>query len=365
MSIITRWFWILGLEVIVLTGRTFAADMPADAPSDPAYPLRLPNVPLHDPWILAQADSKTYYLYTGGRTNVTGTNRSGTVTYTSKNLRDWEGPHFVFVIPDGMWADPAQGAWAPEVHFYKGKYYLFVTLHNLARVIDRPDESTRTGDRPANVWTTTHMRGTIIAAADSPAGPFVPLKMDGPVPPADFMTLDGTFYVQDGVPWMVYAHEWLQKIDGTMEAVPLAADLSQAAGDPIFLFKGSDAPWLDAHMTPSKAQNSYVTDGPELYRTKTGQLLMLWSSYDRGSYMETLARSESGKIAGPWKQLDPLVGNDSGHGMLFTTFDGQLTMVLHQPFRNARARIFDMEDEGDNLKVLRERTDLDGRTEGQ
>ena len=176
MSIITRWFWILGLEVIVLTGRTFAADMPADAPSDPAYPLRLPNVPLHDPWILAQADSKTYYLYTGGRTNVTGTNRSGTVTYTSKNLRDWEGPHFVFVIPDGMWADPAQGAWAPEVHAYRGKYYLFTTLHNPTK----PLPALGVPARP------NFMRSTMIAVSDSPEGPFTLLKKDAPVaPPAN------------------------------------------------------------------------------------------------------------------------------------------------------------------------------------
>jgi beta-xylosidase len=249
-----------------------------------------------------------------------------------------------------MWASPRQGAWAPEVHRYQGKYYLFVTLHNSDRVIDRPPDA----------WRVTHMRGTIIAVSDSPEGPFVPMKTDGPVPPADFMTLDGTLYIEDGVPWMVYAHEWVQMIDGTMEAVPLKTDLSGAAGAPIHLFKASDAPWLNANRKPSKRENNYVTDGPELFRTKTGQLLMLWSSYDRGSYVETVARSESGKLAGPWKQLAPLVGNDSGHGMLFRTFEGQLMMVLHQPFRNARAKLFDMEDTGDNLKVVRARTDLHG-----
>ncbi len=47
--------------------------------------------------------------------------------------------------------------------------------------------------------------------------------------------------------------------------------------------------------------------------------------------------------------------------MLFRTFDGQLMMVLHRPFRRARARLFDMEDTGDNLKILRSRHDLDGQ----
>ena len=35
------------------------------------------------------------------------------------------------------------------------------------------------------------------------------------------MTLDGTLYVENGLPYMVYAHEWIQILDGTMEAVPL------------------------------------------------------------------------------------------------------------------------------------------------
>ena len=321
----------------------------------PKQGLRLSNMFVHDPWILPYEQAETYYLYTSASRFTSGTNRAGVIAYTSKNLRDWDGPQIVFLVPDGMWANPREGAWAPEVHFYRGKYYLFVTLHNSNRIIDRPPDA----------WRVTHMRGTIIAEADSPEGPFVPMKTDGPVPPADFMTLDGTLYVEDGVPWMVYAHEWIQMIDGMMEAVPLKPDLSAAAGDPIHLFKASDAPWLNASITPSKKQNSYVTDGPELYRTKTGRLLMLWSSYDRGSYVETVARSKSGKLAGPWEQLQPLVRNDSGHGMLFHSFDGQLMMVLHHPFRRAHAQLFDMEDTGDNLKVLRARHDLDGSPETQ
>ncbi len=35
-------------------------------------------------------------------------------------------------------------------------------------------------------------------------------------------------------------------------------------------------------------------------------------------------------------------------------------MVLHQPFHNARAKLYDVEDTGDNLRVLRARDDLHG-----
>jgi len=44
------------------------------------------------------------------------------------------------------------------------------------------------------------------------------------------MTLDGTLFVDPaGQPWMVYAHEHRQKHDGTMEALPLADEIHQAA----------------------------------------------------------------------------------------------------------------------------------------
>jgi hypothetical protein len=211
------------------------------------------------------------------------------------------------------------------------------------------------------------MRGTIVAASDSPEGPFVPVS-DGPIPPANFMTLDGTLYVDPaGKPWMVYAHEWLQVTDGKMEVVPLKEDLSGASGPPISLFKASDAPWIDAQAAPTAKGSVYVTDGPEMFRTKDGHLLMLWSSYEhlneedgQSHYVQTVARSLSGELKGPWVQLDPLVRQDSGHGMLFRTFDGQLMMVLHRPFKRARGKLYEMRDDGDHLEVVKERVDLDG-----
>lgn len=312
--------------------------------------LRLNEIPIHDPWIMAYAPTKTYYLYTSNNAHITGVSEPGTMAYRSKDLLHWEGPLLVFHLPEGTWASN-QAAWAPEVHEFQGRYYLFTTLHNPQKSIASPPE----------VWRTTYMRGTVSAVSDSPEGPFTLLKTDGPVPPPDFMTLDGTLYVdRSGKPWMVYAHEWLQKLDGTMEAVPLKQDLSAAAGSPIYLFKASDAPWLDEQGTASTKENHYVTDGPELFRTRDGHLLMLWSSYDKDGYVQTVARSKSGELAGPWEQLQPLVREDSGHGMLFHTFEGQLMMVLHRPFKNARAKLYEMSDEGDHVRVLRERKDLDG-----
>lgn len=309
--------------------------------------LRLPDMPLHDPYIVAHQPTRTYYLYSSNVSRMTGVAGIGTMAYKSKDLLNWEKPKVVFLVPPTAFA--RNGGWAPEVHEYQGRFYLFTTLHDDTKVIQ--------ADAPFP----TYVRGTIAAVSDSPDGPFRMLNENAAVPPAEFMTLDGTLHVdRAGKPWMVYAHEWLQRLDGTMEAVPLTPDLSRASGPPIHLFKASDAPWLNTTLQPDARGLTYVTDGPQLFRTRDDHLLMLWSSYESGSYIQTVARSKSGELHGPWIQLEPLVKGDSGHGMLFRTFDGQLMMVLHRPFKNARGKLYDMADRGDSLEVLRERTDFHG-----
>ena len=46
--------------------------------------------------------------------------------------------------------------------------------------------------------------------------------------------------------------------------------------------------------------------------------------------------------------------------MLFTSFDGELLLVLHRPFTGARGKLYEMAWDGDDLTVVRQRTDLDG-----
>ncbi len=346
------------LFALIATG--FGGEQKQPPPADvnnPRKGLKLTDIPVHDPFVVPHKQSRTYYLYTSASPRATGLDRCGVMTYKSKDLLNWDGPYIVFLVPDDVWANPRHGTWAPEVHEYKGRYYLFVTLHNRDKVFAEPPD----------VWRINHMRGTVIAVSDSLEGPFELLKKDGPHPPENFMTLDGTLYIdKQNQPWMVYCHEWIQVIDGTMEAVRLKDDLSARqpcrVGEPIHLFKASDAPWINAESVPSVHQRQYVTDGPQLYRTKENRLVMLWSSYNKNGYVQTIARSKSGELEGPWEQLEPLVGDDSGHGMIFKTFDGKLMLILHRPFRMplSRAKIYEMEDIGSTFRVVRERTDLYG-----
>src|SRR5688572_2538102 len=93
---------------------------PAAAQQKPAeVPLLLPQMQLHDPFIIADKATKTYYLFTRNETAMTGERRLGTMVYTSKDLKHWSRPRVAFALPDGIWAKG--GAWAPEVHAWKGK----------------------------------------------------------------------------------------------------------------------------------------------------------------------------------------------------------------------------------------------------
>jgi len=238
--------------------------------------------------------------------------------------------------------------WAPEVHRYQGKYYLFVTLTS-SDTLPTPE------GRPPNV-----KRGTEILVADRPEGPFTSFG-HGSQTPHDWMSLDGTLYVEDGVPYMVFCHEWIQITDGSMDIVPLTADLSKPAGPPKTLFHATEAPWTRCRgdlgeLFQGKRYHASITDGPWFHRTRTGKLIMLWSSYGPARYAVGQAESTSGKLAGPWVQdAEPLWKDDGGHPMLFTTFEGRLVMAIHQPNRRVeRARFFEMDDSGDRLKIVRE-----------
>ena len=294
--------------------------------------VKLADVRMRDACVLADPTTQTYTIIASAF--------RGVRAYTSKDLRTWEGPHMIFRTPENFWPGvDLRGIWAPELHHYRGKYYLFLTF----------DSATQFPEQWRN-WLPRVHRGSQILVADAPLGPYKAFR-DGPTLPDDMMTLDGTLWEEDGVPYMVFCHEWVQIVNGTVEMIQLKEDLSATVGEPTRLFFGNDAPW-------SKRSDQYgcwVTDGPYLHRSKSGRLFMIWSSGGAHGYTTGVAISDSGKLKGPWRQqAEPLFGDDGGHGMIFKRFDGQLMLVLHAPNKNTeRARLFELEDTGDTLRILR------------
>ncbi len=302
--------------------------------------VHITDLPIRDPYILADQRNQSYILYKAAPVkNKQGVDVSGVVAYRSKDLEYWEGPYAVYTTPPDNWIRGA--VWAPEVHSYQGKYYLFATLNS-----DIEWKQRREG------FPKYTFRGTQIFYADNPMGPFLPFEEKLPHTPMDRMALDGTLWVENGVPYMIYCHEWVQVEDGTMELVHLEQDLSKTKGLSSTLFHASSAPWSTGSQHPDGAL-TYVTDGCFLYRTKTGKLLMIWSSFKDGSYAIGIAESTTGKLTGPWKQQDNLLfDQNGGHGMLFKTFDGRLMLTFHSPNSPSgqeRAQIYEVTDMGDTL----------------
>ncbi len=263
--------------------------------------MKLSDINIRDPFVLVE-DGK-YYMY-GSR----GFGQTGFDVYVSTDLENWSEAKSVFEYYDGFWG--VCDFWAPEVHKYNGKFYMFATF--------KPE----IGER-----------GTGILVSDAPDGTFVPWS-DGMVTPTDWSSLDGTFYVENGVPYMVFCHEWTQIQDGTVCAMKLTDDLKKADGEPFVLWHASNAPWVRS----VKGENNFVTDGPFVVK-QDGKLCCVWASFVKGGgYCEGIAYSDNGKIGGKWAIADNLVfENDGGHGMHFKALDGKEYFVLHKPNNPALA----------------------------
>ena len=85
--------------------------------------MKKDNIRIRDPFVLADPHSNCYYLY--GTTDLgTDPNRSpeSFSVYRSADLETFEGPFPVF---EGRNFWGTIDYWAAEVHFYRGKYYLF------------------------------------------------------------------------------------------------------------------------------------------------------------------------------------------------------------------------------------------------
>ena len=265
--------------------------------------MRREDIHIRDPFVLAE--NGTYYLYGSTDPHIWGGDCRTFAVYVSRDLREFAPPVPVFTRPDGFWSE--EQYWAPEVHAYRGRYYLFAAFHS-----------------------TAEGRRCQILRADSPLGPFLPFAE--PFTPAGWDCLDATLWVEEGVPYAVFCHEWVQIVDGTVEVVPLKEDLSGAAGEPTTLFRASEAPWTRATSFVGKF-DGYITDGPFVHRLPSGKLAMIWSSCVENSvYAVGMAVSDSGSVRGPFRHLEELLFRaDGGHGCLFRGPRDELLLALHAP----------------------------------
>ncbi|GIO53978.1 glycoside hydrolase family 43 protein [Paenibacillus cineris] len=277
--------------------------------------MKRKEIQIRDPFVLPLPEEGRYYLYGSTDANIWGRG-TGFDAYISNDLEDWDGPYPVFRPGADFYSDT--NFWAPEVYALHDKFYMFATFR-------RRDNG---------------RLGTSVLSSPGPLGPFMP-HSSGPVTPEAWSSLDGSLFMDpEGQPWMIFCHEWQQVGDGEVCAMRLSSDLSEPAGEPITLFRASEAPWTTPYESPRyKETVNYVTDGPFLFRGESGHIYMLWASFIDNRYALGVARSATGGVTGPWiHQPEALYRNDGGHGMVFRRFDGKLVLTLHAPNRTPDER---------------------------
>lgn len=288
--------------------------------------LKTNEIQIRDPYVLVH--NGEYYLYGTTDKNCWSEHGEGFDSYKSRDLENWEGPFKAFRPDADFWGD--RNFWAPEVYYYNGKFYIFASFKSANRC-----------------------RASQVLVSTAPDGQFRPLTSE-PITPEGWECLDATLYIEDGEPWMIFCREWTQVIDGEMYAVRLSRDLTHREGEPILLFRSSQAGWTVG--SPQKVNGreclAYVTDGPNMYKTSSGELLMLWSCGGKKGYAIGIAKSATGKVTGEWIHLDKLLFEENGgHGMIFKANDGKKYVALHKPNRtpNERLCLFEVKEKDGTL----------------
>lgn len=277
------------------------------------------EINIRDPFVLVHEGK--YYMY-GTRAENFGQNVMGLDVYTSTDLENWSEPKEVY---NSSKYNYEKGVfWAPEVHKYNGSFYMFATF-------TKPNG----------------LRGTYILSAKTPDGEFKP-HSDGAITPWEWECLDGTLYVENGIPYCVFCHEHTQILNGTICYIQLKDDLSGAVGDVKELFSAESF----LHRKATERQHN-VTDGPFIYKTTKNDLLMIWSTVNNG-YYQCVAKSDNGKLDGNWSHLKPLFDDDGGHGMIFKDLEGKLKLTLHSPNKSNYERpvFFNIRETEESIEII-------------
>ncbi len=271
--------------------------MPSDycMVSEPVYEMVSPSIEeLRDCFIFVDDDGA---LYAYGKGSIAYKNTSG------KLDGEWTSLGVVATKPAGAENDPE----APEVYKHNGAYYMLSAYKS----------------------STTGRNGITVMRADTPAGPFAEVS-NGTITPSDWDSNDATLHIDlNGQPWLVFVHEATTAEGGTASVVAatLSEDLLSLTSEPIELFRADGPTW-------SRSVNA---EGPCVYRTTKGELMIIWSTWEGKRYCVAMSYSSNGQFDGEWTHESRRLYSqkilntyDGGHPSLFT-LDGQLWLSIHTP----------------------------------
>lgn len=285
--------------------------------------MELTDIRIRDPFIVPHAGE--YYMI--GTTGSDPWNAGSDFTlYKSADLKGFK-PVSRIVDTERLYPGYTQ-FWAPEIHCVADKFYLLV--------------SCKKGEEP---------RGTHILVSDRIDGGYTPLG-NRAATPLGLECLDATLLFEDGVPYLVYSHEWVQEGGGALYYARMTPELTGLAETPRLLFTGKETGIAREQTYEPTGMKGYVAEGPFFHKRKDGSLVLLWSTISEKGYCVAVSVSKNG-IGGHFEPMPLLFDSDGGHCMVFRAFGGSLKITFHQPNISPfeRARIFDVLETDSGLSI--------------
>ena len=245
-----------------------------------------------DPFVLLH--NGKYYCYP------TSDSHNGYLVYESDDMVNWVDKGYCLVKEDVMGED---GFWAPEVTYYKGRFYM--------------------------VYTSDFHLG--IAVADSPLGPF---KQEEKRWLLEHRAIDGSFFIDgDGRVYLYYVG--YNYPGGPICVNELSDDLMSVKSEQKVLIRPEE-PWELVTAYEYEGKTLCVTEGPFMLKHE-GKYYLSYSANDYQSPYYAIGYAVSDSPMGDFKKYEDnpiLIGNGNvqgtGHHSFTTSKDGkELICVYH------------------------------------
>ena len=276
--------------------------------------MKREEIQIRDPFVLVE--NGIYYLI--GTTGSDPWGRGSDLQlFVSRDLEEFEKRGVM--VTDGSLSS-YKNIWAPELHEYRGKYYLIVSA-------DRKDVG----------------RGCFIYVSDRVDGDYKMLT-EKYVTPEGWGCLDATLFVFENKPYLCFSNEWLTPItkdgDGSLYMAELSEDLTEMIGEPKKIVSGKNSGIAIEVRDKTGTVKGYIAEGPYLYE-EDGNIVLLWSTVGKSGYTVIRSVSKNG-VFGKYEFDRIVFEEDGGHCMCFTDLKGNRLLTVHQPndTPNERMKIF-------------------------
>jgi len=267
------------IVVLAVCGFQASGQIPAKTFTNP---VTVSGKPIHmgDPW--AFRANEAYFLV--GTTS----EHEEFKVYTSRNLAYWKLLGWVLKGQPGFGARDL--FWAPEVHAYRGRYYMVYS----GMLSSEPVPKLLLG----------------LAVSDKPQGPYTSLHTPWFDP--GYSAIDGDIFIDaDGMPYLFFSRNGGHSYaSGEVYGVALAVDLSMPIGTPKLMIKASQ-PWELQHPGVNQCN-----EGPTVFR-HGGLYYMTYSANDTANPDYGIGYATAHAPLGPWtkSEANPILRTLPGTGI--------------------------------------------------